>query len=107
LRKWIYYIKDVWQRSSKQCGYRNNQTMQPLPLKDYKPKKLTRYDLVKEIADRLNERAGKWLKLLEGWEWKDIDEVYRSALALSKDRDMPFAKSFNWHIKEIKKSMSG
>ena len=62
-------------------------------------KKVTWYDTVKQVADRLHEPVPKWLGLLRGWDQKDIDSTYRSADKLAED--IGFEKAWYWHLKKI------
>ena len=77
--------------------------MEQLNLQKYQPKKLTRYDLLVEIAGKLNKPIGQMLGITQGWTHEGLDNIYRSSVALSKDKKMPFEKSFWWHLKEMKK----
>jgi len=71
----------------------------------FKQRKLTRYDLIVEIAKRLGERKGKWLRFTEGIDHKDLDELYRSAESLCIDAGLSFGKSWGWHWREFEKSL--
>jgi len=81
------------------------QDMERIEFKKKIIKKQSRYDLIKEIADKLKEPIPKWLGRLKDIETQDIDKIYRSSLALMKEskKDMPFGKAWNYHLKEILK----
>ena len=77
--------------------------MQPLNLSNYKIKKRTRYDSIKELSERLGDPIGKWLKNFTGWEWEDIDKWILSVESKAKDDDISFQFAFNcmWKKKEV------
>ena len=82
--------------------------MEQLNLQNYQPRKQTRYDLIVEIAGKLNKPIGQMLGLTRGWTHEGLDNIYRSSLALvkdSKDKEMNFSKAFWWHMKEVKKQL--
>ena len=59
--------------------------MEQLSLKNYKPKKETRYDVVVKIAKELNKPLEQMLGLTRNWTHEGLDNIYRSSLALVKD----------------------
>ena len=65
--------------------------------------KQSRYDSVKEIADRLGDRVGKWLKKFEGWKWEDIEKLNRAAESMMTDAKKPYGYCLNWMYEEINK----
>ena len=77
--------------------------MEQLNLQKYQPKKQSRYDLLLEIAGKLNKPIGQMLGITQGWTHEGLDNIYRSSLALSKDKGIPFSQSFFWHFKEMQK----
>ena len=77
--------------------------MQKLNFKLNKPE--TRYDLVSKIAGKLNRPIGQLLGLTRNWTHEGLDNIYRSSVVLSKDKDMPFEQSFWWHYNEVKKQL--
>lgn len=77
--------------------------MEQLNLQNYQPKKETRYDLIEKIAKELGKPTRQLLGLTRGWTHEGLDNIYRSSLALSLDKGLPFEKSFWWHMKEMRK----
>ena len=79
--------------------------MEQLNLQKYQPRKQTRYDLIEKIAKELGKPVKQLLGLTKGWTHEGLDNIYRSSLALSKDKGLPFSQSWFWHMKEIKKQL--
>ena len=79
--------------------------MEQLSLQNYKPKKETRYDVVVKIAEAVGKPLDQMLGLTRNWTHEGLDNIYRSSLALSKDKGLEFSKSFWWHMKEIKSQL--
>ena len=75
--------------------------MQQINFQNKQLTKETRYDLIEKIAGKLNRPIGQILGLTCSWTHEGLDNIYRSSVALSKDKDMPFEKSFWWHMKEM------
>ena len=77
-----------------------------MDLSNYKIKKQSRYDLIKEISEKMGVDIKKnkiWLGRLKDIDDKDIIKILQSANALARDKGIPFPKSWNWHLKEILK----
>ena len=79
--------------------------MQKLNFQNKQLTKETRYDLLLEIAGKLNKPIGQMLGITQGWTHEGLDNIYRSSVALSKDKGIEFSKSFWWHMKEIKSQL--
>lgn len=79
--------------------------MEQLNLQNYQPRKQTRYDLIVEIAGKLNKPIGQMLGLTAGISHQDLIKIMQSVEALSKDKGIPFGQSWFWHMKEIKKQL--
>ena len=75
--------------------------MEKLELKNYKPKKETRYDLIVDIAKKLNKPVGQMLSLTAGISHQDLIKIMQSVEALSRDKGIEFGRSFWYHLKPI------
>ena len=78
--------------------------MQKLEFK-LKQNKQTRYDLIVEIAGKLNKPIGQMLGLTAGISHQDLIKIMQSVEALSRDKGLPFSQSFFWHYNQIKKQL--
>ena len=64
-----------------------------------------RGDLLVELSKKLSKPIGQVGSLLKNWDVKGIRSIYLSSEALSRDKGLPFEKSFWWHLKEIKNNL--
>ena len=79
--------------------------MEQLNLQKYQPRKQTRYDLLVEIAGKLNKPIGQLLSLTAGISHQDLIKILQSVEALSRDKGLPFSQSFFWHYNQIKQEL--
>ena len=70
---------------------------------NYKIKKETRYDLIADIAKKLDKPVGQILSLTAGISYQDLIKIMQSVEALARDKGIEFSKSFWWHFNELKK----
>lgn len=79
--------------------------MEQINPQKYQPKKQSRYDLVAEIAKQLGKPIDQMLGLTRNWTHEGLDNIYRSSLALSKDKGLPFSQAWFWHYNEVRKNL--
>ena len=77
--------------------------MEQLNLQKYQPKKESRYDLLVEIAGKLNKPIGQMLGLTAGISHQDLIKIMQSVESLSKDKGLEFGESFWYHWNGMKK----